>query len=218
MPTREPTIGILLAGGRATRLGGDDKALKTLRGVPLLARVASILRPQCGSFLISANGDTTRFAQFGAPVVVDDIGGFAGPLAGILAGLDFIAKQQPQAAFAVSVATDTPFLPADLVERLHAARSATDADTVCARSGGVRHPIVALWPVAIRAALRQALVGENLHKVDRFLSRYDVAYADWPTTPFDPFFNINRPDDLADAERILEVYGDPPKAQAFMAP
>jgi molybdopterin-guanine dinucleotide biosynthesis protein A len=218
MPSPEPTIGILLAGGRATRLGGDDKALKTLRGVPLLARVAAILRPQCGSFLISANGDITRFAQFGAPVVVDDVGGFAGPLAGILAGLDFIARQQPQATWAVSVATDTPFLPADLVERLHSARTAAKADLACARSGGATHAVVALWPVAIRAALRRALVGENLHKVNRFMSRYNVAYADWPTAPFDPFFNINRPEDLADAERILEVYGDPPKAQAVKAP
>ena len=111
----DSTIGILLAGGRATRMGGGDKALKTLRGVPLLARVIALLRPQCDCLIISANGEPARFARFGAPIVVDDVGGFAGPLAGILAGLDFIAAQQPQAAFAVSVATDTPFLPTDLV-------------------------------------------------------------------------------------------------------
>ncbi len=212
----DSTIGILLAGGRAARMGGGDKALKTLRGVPLLARVIAILRPQCDFLIVSANGEPARFAPFGAPIVVDDVGGFAGPLAGILAGLDFIAAQQPQAAFGVSVATDTPFLPTDLVQRLRAVRSAAGAEIACARSGGATHPVIALWPIGIRTALRQALVGENLHKVDRFMARYKLAYADWPVTPFDPFFNINEPDDLAAARRILEAYGDPPRARALM--
>ena len=214
MQNRELTIGILLAGGQATRMGGD-KAFRTIRGLPLLARVATILRPQCNSLLVSATGETARFAQFGFPVVVDDIDGFAGPLAGILAGLDFIATQQPQAAFAVSVATDTPFLPADLVERLHAARGTADsADIASARSGGATHPVITLWPIGIRVALRRALVDEGLRKVDSFMSRYNVVYADWPLTAFDPFFNINEPEDLAVAERILEIYGDPPNPRA----
>jgi molybdenum cofactor guanylyltransferase len=214
MQSHESTIGILLAGGQATRMGGGDKAFKTIRGLPLLARVAAILRPQCDSSLVSANGETARFAQFGLPVVVDEIEGFAGPLAGILAGLDFIATQQPQAVFAASVATDTPFLPADLVERLHAARSAAGADIACARSGGATHPVIALWPIGIRAALRRALIDKGLRKVDRFMARYNVVYADWPLTPFDPFFNINEPGDLAAAERILAIYGDPPNPRA----
>jgi molybdopterin-guanine dinucleotide biosynthesis protein A len=204
---REPTIGILLAGGRAARMGGGDKALKTLGGVSLLARVLAILQPQCDDLLISANGERARFAGFGLPVVADEIEGFAGPLAGILAGLDFIATQQLKAAFALSIATDTPFLPADLVERLHAARSTAGADIACARSGGATHPVIALWPIGIRNALRHALVGEDVHKVDRFMARYAVAYADWPAAPFDPFFNINQPDDLATAERILKAQG-----------
>jgi len=210
-PSREPTIGILLAGGRATRMGGGDKALKTLGRVSLLARVIAILQPQCDSLLISANGEPARFAGFGLPSVSDDIEGFAGPLAGILAGLDFIVTQHPKAAFALSIATDTPFLPADLVARLYAARSNAGADIACARSGDATHPVIALWPIGISAALRQALVGEDVHKVDRFMARYSVAYADWPTAPFDPFFNINQPDDLAAAERILMEYGDPPR-------
>jgi molybdopterin-guanine dinucleotide biosynthesis protein A len=214
-PGRESTFGILLAGGRARRMGGGDKPLKTLAGVPLLARVIAILRPQCDALLVSANGEAARFARFGLPVVVDDIGGFAGPLAGILAGLDFIAMQQPQAGFAVSVATDTPFLPGDLARRLHAARSAGAADIACARSGGATHPVIALWPIAIRAALRRALVDDGVHKVDRFMARYALAYADWPIEPFDPFFNINGPDDLAAAERILQTYGDPLKSGAI---
>jgi molybdopterin-guanine dinucleotide biosynthesis protein A len=214
MQSHESTIGILLAGGRATRMGGGDKGLKTIRGLPLIARVAVILRPQCDSLLVSANGETARFARFGLPVVVDDIDGFAGPLAGILAGLDFIATQQPQAAFAASVATDTPFLPADLVERLHTARSAAGADIASARSGGATHPVITLWPIGIRAAMGRALVDEGVRKVDRFMARSKIAYADWSVKPFDPFFNINEPDDLAAAERILEIYGDPPNARA----
>lgn len=203
-------IGVLLAGGRATRMGGGDKALRTLGGVPLLARAIAILRPQCDALLISANGPAERLAKFGLPVVADDVKGFAGPLAGILAALDFIAARHPLADFALSAATDVPFLPANLAERLDAARSAAGADIACARSGGATHPVVALWPVALRTALRQALVDENVHKVDRFMARFDVAYADWPIGPFDPFFNINGPEDLAAAEQILTTYGDPP--------
>jgi molybdenum cofactor guanylyltransferase len=201
-----PTIGALLAGGQATRMGGGDKALKALGGATFLARIIAILRPQCDALLISANGEAARFAGFGLPVTPDDIEN-AGPLAGILAGLDFAAARQ--ASFLVSTPTDTPFLPADLVARLHAARATAGADIACARSGGATHPAIALWPVNVRTALRQALA-ENLRKIDRFMSRYPVAYADWPVTPFDPFFNVNAPDDLAAAERILKTYGDPP--------
>lgn len=196
------TTGILLAGGRATRMGGGDKALRPLGGVPVLARVITILRPQCDALVISANGDVTRFAEFGLPVVADEIEDYAGPLAGILAGLDFLAAREPRTAFAVSVSGDTPFLPADLVARLHAARAAVRADVACARSGGAIHPVIALWPLGIRPALRSALA-ENLRKVDRFLSRHAVAYADWPVAPVDPFFNINTPDDLVAAEHML---------------
>ncbi len=204
---QEPTIGILLAGGRATRMGGGDKALQPLGGIPLLARVIAILRPQCDALVISANGKAARFAEFRLPIVADEIEDYAGPLAGILAGLDFLAARQPPAAFAVSVSSDTPFLPADLVARLHAARAAAGAHIACARSGGAIHPVIALWPLGIRPALRAALA-ENLRKVDRFLSRYAVAYADWPAAPVDPFFNINTPDDLAAAERILGAAGE----------
>lgn len=208
MPTRGTlqshgaTIGILLAGGRATRMGGGDKTLRPLGGIPLLARAITILQPQCAALVISTNGDVTRFAKFGLPVVADEIEAYAGPLAGILAGLDFLAARQPRAAFAVSVSSDTPFLPADLVARLHAARAVARADVACARSGGVIHPVIALWPLGIRPALRSALA-ENLRKVDRFLSRHTVAYADWPVAPVDPFFNINTPDDLVAADRML---------------
>jgi molybdenum cofactor guanylyltransferase len=200
--SHEPTSGILLAGGRASRMGGTDKALQPFGGVPLLTWVIEILQPQCDALVISANSKIARFAEFGLPIVADEIEDYAGPLAGILAGLDFIASRRPHVAFSVSVSSDTPFLPADLVARLHAARAAAGADLACARSNGTIHPVITLWPLGIRQALRQAL-GENLRKVDRFLSRYAVAYADWPVAPADPFFNINTPEDLAAAERIL---------------
>jgi molybdenum cofactor guanylyltransferase len=208
MQSCEPTTGMLLAGGRGTRIGGGDKALRPLGGIPLLARVTEILRPQCDALLISVSGKAAaRFAEFGLPVVADEIEDHAGPLAGILAGLDFIAGRHSPAAFAVSVSTDTPFIPADLVTRLHAARAAAGADIACARSNAVSHPVIALWPLGIRSGLRQALA-ENLRKVDRFLSGYAVAYADWPVAAVDPFFNINTPEDLAAAECMLRTHRD----------
>jgi molybdenum cofactor guanylyltransferase len=188
-------------------MGGGDKALQPLAGTPLLGRVVARMQPQCLQLVISANGDASRFAEFGLPVVIDEIEDYAGPLAGILAGLDFIAARRPPVGFAVSVSTDTPFVPADLVARLHAARTDGRADIACARSNGSVHPVIALWPLAVLPALRQALA-DNVRKVDRFQSGYRVAYADWPTAPFDPFFNINTPEDFAAAQDILAARGD----------
>lgn len=216
--THELTFGILLAGGRATRMGGGDKALKILGGTPLIAHAIAALQPQCEALLINANGIANRFARFGLPVVADTIPDFAGPLAGVLAGLDYIATQWPEVGFAVSVPTDTPFLPADLVARLHTARHAEHAELASARSGEVTHPVIALWPIGIRAELRQALVGEELRKVGHFLARYRRVFADWPPAPFDPFFNVNEPGDIAVAERILKEYGALPGAGAIMPP
>lgn len=198
-----PTAAILLAGGRATRMGGGDKGFKTLGDTPILARVIAKLRPQCGALIINANGDPSRFSAYSLPVVSDDIEGFAGPLAGILAGLDFIAMHLPEVKFVLSVATDTPFLPSDLIDRLQAARLQDDADLACATSGGSVHHVIALWPVAIRDDLRKALTEDDIRAVQRFTGRYKVAHADWPVTPYDPFFNANEPADLAKAERIL---------------
>jgi molybdopterin-guanine dinucleotide biosynthesis protein A len=198
-----PTASILLAGGRATRMGGGDKGFKTLGGRPILARVIAKLRPQCGALIINANGDPSRFSAYSLPVIADDIEGFAGPLAGILAGLDFIAAHLPEVKFALSAATDTPFLPSDLIDRLQAARLREDADLACATSGGSVHHVIALWPVAIRDDLRNALTQDDIRAVQRFMGRYKVAHADWPVTPYDPFFNANEPADMAEAERIL---------------
>ena len=199
-----PTLGLVLAGGLARRMGGGDKALIKIGGVSILDRVLACLSAQCPAIVINANGDPARFASTGLPVVPDSIPDYAGPLAGVLAGLDWMTAKSPSLEWLVSVPGDCPFLPDDLVESLHQARRKMGAGVplACARSGEWRHPVVGLWPVALRADLRRALTEEGLHKIEIWTARYDVATAEWPDQPFDPFFNINTPDDAAEAERI----------------
>jgi molybdenum cofactor guanylyltransferase len=197
-----PTLGLVLAGGLARRMGGGDKTLQEIGGVPILARVLSRFRPQCSDVILNANGDPARFAGFDLPVVTDEMADFAGPLAGVLAGLDWAAKHKPEAQWIASVPGDCPFLPRDLVARLHAARHAEGTAIACAKSGDWRHPVAALWPTRLRDDLRQALRAEGLHKIEVWTARYGVALAEWPDHPVDPFFNVNRPQDLAEAERI----------------
>jgi molybdenum cofactor guanylyltransferase len=197
------TAAIILAGGRARRMGGADKPLQMLGSRPLIGHVMAALAPQCAALVINANGDATRLANLGAPVVSDELPDFPGPLAGILAGLDHFAAQRPDLEFAVSAATDTPFLPGDLVAQLHATRAAVGAEIAIARSDNSVHPTFALWPIRLRTDLREALVEDDLHRVTGFFARYSRAYADWGIDPFDPFFNVNTPDDLQRAEEIL---------------
>jgi molybdopterin-guanine dinucleotide biosynthesis protein A len=200
--TTEPPLGLILAGGLARRMGGGDKARIRIGGRPIIERVLTCLRPQCAALIINANGDPARFADTGLPVVADSVPGFAGPLAGILAGLDWAAAHRPDLADLVSVPGDCPFLPPDLVARLAAARRANGKPLACARSGDWRHPVVGLWPVRLRDELRRALVEEGLHKIEIWTARHGIAIADWPAAPVDPFFNVNTPEDAAQAERI----------------
>ena len=200
--TTERPFGLVLAGGLARRMGGGDKARIRIGGKTILERVLTRLTPQCSGVILNANGDLARFADTGLRVVADSIPDFAGPLAGILAGLDWAAANVPGIADIVSVPGDCPFLPPDLVERLSAARQAAGAPLACARSGDWRHPVVGLWRVALRDDLRKALVEEGLHKIEIWTARHGVALADWPATPVDPFFNVNTPDDATEAERI----------------
>ena len=197
-----PTLGLVLAGGLARRMGGGDKALIDIGGITILDRVLARLRPQCTSIVLNANGDASRFARFGLPVIADDIPNFAGPLAGILAGLDWAAKNARGADWVVSVPGDCPFLPRDLVARLHQARLESGSALACARSGDWRHPVVALWPVTLRADLRRALVEEDLRKIEIWTARHGVAVAEWTVEPIDPFFNVNTPEDHARASAI----------------
>jgi molybdopterin-guanine dinucleotide biosynthesis protein A len=196
-------VATVLAGGRARRMGGCDKSLMRLAGRPLLDHVLACLEPQVGHILINANGDPGRFAGRGLPVVADSIDDFAGPLAGVLAGLDWVAANLPEADWMLSVPADTPFLPPDLAARLRAALEIDGPEMVCAASGGRAHHVVALWPLAGREALRRALLDEGLRKVDRWTARFRVGLVDFPATPVDPFFNVNTPDDIAEAERAL---------------
>jgi molybdopterin-guanine dinucleotide biosynthesis protein A len=155
--------------------------------------------------VLNANGDPARFAEFGLPVAADSVPDFAGPLAGVLTGLDWAATHAPDCPFVASVPTDGPFLPTDLVARLASAREAEGADIACAASDGRAHPVVALWPVALREDLRRAMLEEGIRKVDVWTARYRLATVEFGTAPFDPFFNANRPEDLAEAERLLAL-------------
>ncbi len=206
--TSDKTLGMVLAGGLARRMGGGDKALLRIGGATILERVLERLAPQCRGLILNANGDPVRFAFTRLPVVADDVPDFAGPLAGVVAGLDWAAAHAPEAAWVASVPGDCPFLPRDLVARLHAARDAQRQALACARSGEWRHPVVGLWPVALRADLRRALVDEHLHKIEIWTGRHGVALADWPETPVDPFFNVNTPEDAATADRIATQHAD----------
>ena len=165
-------IGIILAGGQARRMGGGDKGLRIVGGVPILERVVATLRPQCDTLVINANGASDRLASYGLAIVPDGLPGHPGPLAGLLAGLDWIASHHPKCLFAVSAPTDAPFLPKDFVARLQDVRAEDRALIVCARSGGTTHPVAALWSVSLRHDLRKALVDEKLHKVTAFQARH----------------------------------------------
>jgi molybdopterin-guanine dinucleotide biosynthesis protein A len=202
-----PTLGVLLAGGLARRMGGGDKPLREIGGRTILERAIERLRPQCAALILNANGDPGRFASTGLPVVPDDVPGFAGPLAGILAALDWSARNRPEIGWIVSAAADSPFLPRDFVSRLHAARAAVGVPLACAESGGQAHPVNGLWPVALREDLRHALVVEDMRKIDRWTARHGVARASWPAEPIDPFFNANTPEDIAAAERLIALHG-----------
>ncbi len=203
-----------MAGGQSRRMGGGDKCLRALAGKPILTHVIDRVRPQVGPLVLNANGDPARFATFGLPVVADALGDFAGPLAGVLTGLEWAAAQAPPGdspgAWLASFATDAPFLPGDLVARLLAAVMAEGADMACAASQGRDHPVFGLWPLALAPELRRAMVEDEVRKVDVWTARYKLVSVDFPPveTPAgacDPFFNANRPEDLAEAEHLARA-------------
>jgi molybdopterin-guanine dinucleotide biosynthesis protein A len=205
--TKQSVPCVLLAGGLARRMGGGDKPMRMIAGHTILERVITRLKPQCGALILNANGDPARFAAFGLPVVADSVANFPGPLAGILAGLDWVAEHLPSAEWMLSAAGDCPFLPRDLVARLAATRADENAELAVAASGGRSHPVIGLWKVSLREALRHALVVEEVRSVERFMARYRLATVSWPTTPLDPFFNANTAEDLTEAERFVMLDG-----------
>jgi molybdopterin-guanine dinucleotide biosynthesis protein A len=187
-------------------MGGGDKLRVKIGNKSILDWVLNCIRPQCTDVVINANGDSSRFADTHLPVIADSVPDFPGPLAGILAGLDWAAMHAPQCAYLLSVPGDCPFLPDDLLIRLHEARIAAGTPLACAKSGEWRHPVVGLWSVALREDLRHALVDEQLRKTQVWTARHGIAIADWPTEPIDPFFNVNTPEDAARAEAAAARY------------
>ncbi|WP_158818474.1 molybdenum cofactor guanylyltransferase MobA [Methylocapsa sp. S129] len=208
MNDRPVTLGVILAGGLARRMGGGDKPMRRIGASTILERVAARLAPQCDGLILNAHGDPTRFESLSLPVVADNVEGFAGPLAGVLAALDWAAAHRPDIAWVVSAAGDCPFLPRDLVARLHDARTGADAQLAVVASGGRAHPVIGLWSVDLREDLRHALVVEDCRKVERWMARYRLATATWANTSRDPFFNVNTIADLAEAERLAKLDDD----------
>jgi molybdopterin-guanine dinucleotide biosynthesis protein A len=195
-------LGVILAGGQATRMGGGDKGLLRLGQGTLLSSVIDRLEPQVAGLALNANGDATRFANLGLPVLPDSIEGFAGPLAGVLAGLDWAAEQG--AEMIVTAAADTPFFPCDLVPRLLLAADGMAhplalAATPDVKRGTARHPTFGLWPVALRDDLRAALQ-DGLRKVVLWTEKHDGREALFPDEA--AFFNVNTPEDLTKAEAM----------------
>ena len=198
--------GILLAGGRSSRMGGGDKCLKRLGEQTLLSRTIERTKDQVGPMVLNANGDPSRFSSYGLPVVADVISDFPGPLAGVLTGLEWAAQHAPEYEYIATFASDTPFIPRCLVGNLYKLIE-FGANLACATSNRRHHPVFGLWPVRERSNLRKAMVVDNTRKVAMWTARYKLGIVDFPTKPIDPFFNINTPEDLAYAEDFLAQIG-----------
>lgn len=199
-----PVLGVVLAGGLARRMGGADKPLLSLGGRTLLSRVVEGLRPQCAEVILNANGSQDRFAGMSLPIVPDSIPNSPGPLAGILTAMEWAATFRPSFGWVASVPCDTPFLPHDLVDRLQEAQATSGKPIVCAASGDHVHHAVALWPTDLRRDLRAELQRNGAQSIRRWAASHGVVHVTWPTSPVDPFFNINTLEDLAAAEALVE--------------
>jgi molybdopterin-guanine dinucleotide biosynthesis protein A len=199
-----PTLGVILAGGLSRRMGGNDKALLPLAGRPLVEHAVERLVPQCRSVILNANSDPDLFARMPLPVVPDSIPDHPGPLAGILAALEWSAAHRPDIAWVVSAPADTPFIPTDLVQRLHEACQESRKPITCAASDSQTHFAVGLWPVSLRHDLRYSLVERGMRSIRDWLNLHGHAEVSWPVEPIDPFFNINTPEDLRHAESLAK--------------
>jgi molybdopterin-guanine dinucleotide biosynthesis protein A len=204
---RSNVIGVILAGGLSRRMGGGDKGLLEIAGKPMLEHVIDRLRPQVGRMLINANGDPVRFAGFGLPVAADTVAGFAGPLAGVLAGLRWAAANAPGTRAIATVSSDAPLVPVDLVARLAAAVEGRGNAIALAVSGGELHPVIGLWPVALADDL-EAQLAAGLRKVLHWTDRHgtvavEFAFVDIGGRKVDPFFNANTPEELGEIRSLL---------------
>ncbi len=199
------TVGAILAGGLARRLGGGDKGLRMIGDRTVLSRLVDRLTPQVARLVLNANDDPQRFQGLGVPVVADSLSDRPGPLAGVVTALEWAALSAPEIAWVVTVPGDAPFIPRDLVRRLHATRYRDSAILACAGSRGRTHPVVALWPMSIRDALRHAVAEDGIRKVAKFMQRYSCSVVEWEADPVDPFFNVNTPADLIEAAHLVAV-------------
>ena len=186
-------------------MGGADKALLMLSGETLIARAVARAKPQVSELIINTNGDPAGFAEFRLPVIADRVSGFQGPLAGLLAGLDWVRANRPHAKWLATFACDCPFFPADLVERLLATAETEKADVTVAASGSRHHPVFALWRTSLSVTSETVLTDAGSRKMDDFVARFHAVRVPFPSGPTDPFFNINTPDDLTHAEAMLKA-------------
>ena len=213
---KQDIVCVLLAGGHARRMGGGDKCLKILGKKTLLAHVIERIDSQVDKMVINANGDPERFYEFNLEVISDIVPGHLGPLAGIFSALEWTVSNLPEVKWVLSVPTDAPFLPVDLVEKLFASiyadkfqensfvsENILEDIVVCAKSGGRNHPVVALWPVSCRLKLQNALVNDGIRKIDEFTSSLTLGTANYHNKPIDPFMNINTLEDLRVANKLL---------------
>ncbi len=207
--SKDAITGVLLAGGQSRRMGGGDKGLLELASRPMLARVLDRFAPQVGRVVLNANGDPARFSAFGLPVTADTIEGSVGPLAGVLAGMRWAAKETPAATHIATASTDAPFVPLDLVVKLAQALENRNEKVVLAASGGHKHPVIGLWPVELADDLEAAL-NDGVRKVLHWTDRHGTLEVDFPIAKvgeleFDPFFNANTPEELAEAEALIKA-------------
>ena len=205
MAPRSDIAGVILAGGRSSRMGGRDKALLAVAGTSLLDRAVATLAPQVGPLCLNSDSEAVRRTLPGVPAVADALPGFAGPLAGLLGALDWMRDHHPGCRWLVSVPVDAPLFPADLVARLAAAVAAGEGELACAGSGGRLHPVFGLWPLELAEELRRAVITEGVRKVRQWTGRYRLAAVEWPDRPHDPFLNINTPEEL---ERLRALLGE----------
>lgn len=213
-PQTQPAapVGMILAGGLASRMGGGDKALIEAAGETLLSRVVARLAGQCENVVLNANGDPARFADYGLPVLADVVEGYCGPLAGVLTGLEWLrdqgAKHAPDRRWLLTVAADTPLFPLDLASRLGRAAAAENAEIAIACSDGRTHPVFGLWSAELADDLRRAVTLNGERRLNAWVKSRRLATVAWPTTPYDPFFNVNTPEDAAELRRLLSNAAD----------
>ena len=192
--------GVILAGGQSRRMGGGDKCLKMLAGKTLISRIIERVSPQISTLILNANGNPNRFLDYNLPVVPDVISGYAGPLAGILTGMEWMREHHQEVHWLASFPGDAPFIPLDFVIKCLDATKHNDAQIICAKSAGRTHPVCALWNINLADGLRSAMENDHIRKIDKWSSNYSVYHKEFSVEPIDPFFNINSETDLLAAE------------------